>query len=97
VRHFRIALWDVISGTAEEALEIARTGFLPMYEQQPGFARYEVGSLDNGGIASFTIWDTAEQAHHAVELGDAWAKEHLGDRIALREEHTGDLAWDDPS
>jgi hypothetical protein len=65
-------------------------------EEQPGFVRYEVGELDNGGIVSFSIWETAAEAQQAVELAHEWVKENLADRERFREEHTGDIAWDDP-
>jgi hypothetical protein len=96
MRHFRVALYDVTSGTADEAIKIAREGFKPIMEEQPGFVRYEVGELDNGGIVSFSIWETAAEAQRAVELTHEWVKENLADRERFREEHTGDIAWDDP-
>ena len=96
MRHFRVALYDVTSGTVDEVIEIARAGFLPIFESQPGFVRYEVGELDNGGIASFSIWETANEAHHAVELAADFVRDNLADRVRLREEHNGDIAWDDP-
>ena len=71
-------------------------GFVPIYEQQPGFVRYEVGKLDNGGVVSFSIWETADEALRAVQLAADWVKENLANRVRLREEHTGDVAWDDP-
>jgi hypothetical protein len=95
MRHLRVALFDVTSGTAEEAIEIARIGFRPLLEQQPGFERYEVGTLDGGGIVSFSVWDTADEAQHAIDLADAWRRDNLADRIRLREEHTGDVSWDE--
>jgi hypothetical protein len=97
MRHFRVALYDVTSGTAEEAIEIARAGFVPIFEQQPGFVRYEVGELDNGGVVSFSVWETADEALRAVQLAADWVKENLASRVRLREEHTGDVAWDDPT
>jgi hypothetical protein len=95
MRHLRIALYDMKSGTAEEALEIARNGMIPLYEQQPGFVRYDVGTLDNGGVVSFSIWETADEAQRAIELAHDWVRENLADRVSLREEHTGDMAWDE--
>lgn len=96
MRHFRVALYDVTSGSTDEVIEIARAGFVPIYEQQPGFVRYEVGKLDNGGVVSFSIWETADEALRAVQLAADWVKENLANRVRLREEHTGDVAWDDP-
>ena len=95
MRHLRIALYDMTSGTEDEAIEIARGGMIPLYESQPGFVRYEVGKLDDGGVVSFSVWETADEATRAVELARDWVKENLADRIKLREEHTGDLAWDE--
>jgi len=97
MRHFRVALYDLTSGTADEVIEIARAGFLPIFEEQPGFVRYEVCVLDNGGIASFSIWETADEAQRAVELAADFVKENIANRVRLRDEHTGDVAWDDPA
>jgi hypothetical protein len=95
VRHFRIALYDVTSGTAEEAIEIARDRVIPLFEQQAGFVRYEVGSLDSGGVVSFSLWETQDEALHAEKVAADFVKENLADRMKLREEHTGDIAWDE--
>ena len=95
MRHFRIAIYDITSGTANEALEIARDRVIPLFEEQPGFVRYEVGSLDNGGIVSFSVWETAAEALHAEEVAADFVKENMADRMKLRDEHTGDLAWDE--
>ena len=59
--------------------------------------RYEVGELDNGGIASFSIWETADEAQRAVDLAADFVRDNLADRVRLRDEHTGDVAWDDPA
>ena len=85
------------SGTADEVITIARAAFKPILEKQPGFVRYEVGELDNGGVVSFSLWETAAEAQRAVALADEWVKDNLADRERLREEHTGDVAWDDPT
>jgi hypothetical protein len=89
MRHFRFALYDVTSGTANEAITIARAEFQPILEKQPGFVRYEVGELDDGGTFSFSIWETAEEAQRAVELASEWVRDNVADRERLREEHTG--------
>jgi hypothetical protein len=92
--HLRIALYDMTSGTVEEATEIARKGMIPLYEAQPGFLRYEVGTLDDGGIVSFSVWETVDEAQRAIELAAGWVKENLADRIKLREQHTGSMSWE---
>jgi hypothetical protein len=97
MRHLRIALYDMTSGSVEEAIEIARKGMVPLYEKQPGFVRYDVGSLDDGGIVSFSIWETGDEAQKAVDLAKSWVKDNLADRVKLRDEHTGDIAWDEAS
>jgi hypothetical protein len=93
--HLRIALYDVTSGTAEEAIEIARGGMIPLFEAQPGFVRYEVGALDDGGVVSFSVWETGDEAQRAIELAAGWVKENLADRAKLREEHTGSMSWEE--
>ena len=95
MRHFRIAIYDITSGTANEAIDIARDRVIPLFEQQPGFVRYEVGSLDNGGLVSFSVWETETEALHAEEVAAEFVKQNMADRMKLREEHTGDLAWDE--
>ena len=96
MRHFRVALFDVTSGSADDVLETVRAGFVPIFEKQPGFVRYEIGKLDNGGIVSFSIWETAAEAQRALDLAAEWVRDNTADRVRLREEHTGDVAWDDP-
>jgi heme-degrading monooxygenase HmoA len=96
MRHFRVALYDITSGTAEEAEAIARDRVIPLFESQPGFVRYEVGTLDTGGIVSFSIWETEAEALKAIEIAAEFVEEHLADRCRLREEHTGNIAWDEP-
>jgi heme-degrading monooxygenase HmoA len=93
--HLRIALYDLTSGTVDEAIEIARKGMIPLFEEQPGFVRYEVGTLDDGGVVSFSVWETADEAQRAVELAAGWVKENLAERIKLREQHLGSMSWEE--
>jgi heme-degrading monooxygenase HmoA len=95
MHHFRVAMYDMKSGTAEEATEIARKGVIPLFKGMPGFVRYEVGKLDSGGILSFSIWETAEEAEDAVAAAADWVAANLADRIDLRESHVGDMFWEE--
>jgi len=94
MNHLRLALYDLTSGTVEDAAEIAEKGLLPIFKKQPGFVRYEVGKLDSGGIVSFQVWETADEAEAAVKTAATWVAENLATRISLRESHVGDLLWD---
>jgi hypothetical protein len=95
MNHFRVAIYDMKSGSPEEAGEIARGGMLPIYQSMPGYVRYEVGKLDNGGIVSFSVWETEDEAQAAVDAAASWVEDNLADRISLRENHIGDLFWDE--
>ena len=97
MRHFRVAFFDVTSGSADEVLEIVRAGFVPIFESQPGFVRYGIGELDDGGIVSLSLWETADEAQRAVDRAAEWVRNNTADRVRLREEHTGDVEWDDPA
>ena len=94
MRHLRLALYDMTSGTAHEAIEIARKGSCRC-SSSSRLRRYEVGTLDNGGVVSFSIWETADEAQQATDLAASWVKDNLADRVSLRESHTGDVAWDE--
>ena len=94
MNHLRLALYDMTSGTAEEAAEVAQKGLLPIFKKQPGFVRYEVGKLDSGGIVSFSVWETADEAQAAVDTAASWVAENLATRVSLRESHVGDMFWD---
>jgi len=94
MNHLRLALYDITSGTAEEAAEVAKKGLLPIFKKQPGFVRYEVGKLDSGGVVSFSVWETADEAQAAVDTAASWVAENLATRVSLRESHVGDMFWD---
>ena len=95
MKHIRFALYDVTSGTAEEVAEIARNGILPIFKSLPGYVRYEVAKLDSGGIVSFSIWESAGEAKTADDTAASFVAENLANRISLREDHIGDLFWDE--
>ncbi len=95
MNHIRIALYDIKSGTAEEVAEIAHKGMLPIFKGLPGYVRYELGKLDSGGVVSYSIWESADQAQNADDAAASWVTENLAGRISLREDHVGDLFWDE--
>ena len=94
MKHVRVAIYNVVSGTAAEVAEIAREGFLPLLNTKSGFGSYELVLLDDGGLLAISIWDTAQEALAATTLASAWVHENLPSRIELRDEYVGDFAVD---
>jgi heme-degrading monooxygenase HmoA len=93
--HVRIATYELTKGTAEEAAELAKTGMLPIFKDQPGFIRYGVALLDNGKLASVSCWETHDEAEAAVKAAADFVKEKMADVIKLEESHVGDFFFDE--
>ena len=93
--HVRIATYDLTSGTAEEAADLARSGMLPIFKDQPGFVRYGVLKLDDGRIGSVSIWETHAEAEAAVAAAADFVKKNMADRIKLVDNHIGDFFFDE--
>lgn len=89
----RIANYKVIKGTFPELAGEARGGMLAAFRAQPGFIRY--GLADTGGntCVSISQWETHAQAEAAEPVAAAWVREHLVDRVELRSDEIGDLAF----
>jgi heme-degrading monooxygenase HmoA len=73
MRHFRVALFDVTSGSADDVLETVRAGFVPIFEKQPGFVRYEMTTT----VIVFSIWETAAEAQRQY---GGWVRAGRGQR-----------------
>ncbi len=93
--HVRIATYQLLKGTAEEAADLARNGMLPIFKKQPGFIRYGVALLDNGKVASVSLWETHDEAEAAVKAAADFVKENMADVIKLEESHVGDFFFDE--
>jgi len=93
--HVRVATYNLTKGTAEEAAELAKTGMLPIFKGQPGFIRYGVALLDNGKLASVSIWETHDEAEAAVKAAADFVKNNMADLIKLEDNHVGDFFFDE--
>ena len=93
--HVRIAIYSVKQGTAEEVGEIARGGMLPIFQKQPGFVRYGLALLDDGSLASVSVWETHDEAEAANASTADFVAERLADRVELQNRHTGDFLFDE--
>lgn len=89
----RIANYRIIKGTFPELAEEAQAGMLRIFREQPGFLRYGLANLGDAECTSITVWETRAQAEAAAPLAATWVREHLADRVELRSDTVGDLAF----
>jgi heme-degrading monooxygenase HmoA len=93
MQHLRLATYGINKGTFQEVAENAKTGMLPKFQEQPGFVRYGLADLGDKNCVSISVWETREQAEAAAPMAATWVREHLADRIELRTNSVGDLAF----
>jgi hypothetical protein len=95
--HVRIGIYSLEQGTAEEAAELGRKGMLPIFQAQPGFKRYGLALLDDGTVASVSVWETHAEAEAANAAAADWVAANLADRVRLQDTHVGDFFFDEGS
>ena len=95
MQHIRVGMYLLTGGTIEEAVVRVRSkgGIAEVFEQQPGFVAYGIGSTEDGFLISISIWDSEEQAEAATALAAEWVEEHLLDRVELQDDFVGDLRF----
>jgi heme-degrading monooxygenase HmoA len=93
MEHVRIATYAINKGTFEELSEVARTGMLRTFQEQPGFIRYGLADVGDKTCLSISLWNTRRDAEAAVPVAAAWVKENLADTVELRSTQIGDLAF----
>jgi heme-degrading monooxygenase HmoA len=94
--HIRIATYEINKGTFQEVADTAKTGMLRKFQEQPGFIRYGVADLGDKKCLSISLWETHDQAKAATPVAETWVKENLSDRVMLRSNFVGDLAFFQP-
>jgi heme-degrading monooxygenase HmoA len=93
--HVRIAIYTLKQGTIEETADLAKNGMLPIFKAQPGFVRYGLILLDEGSVASVSVWETHAEAEAANASAASWVAENLADRVGLQNTHVGDFLFDE--
>lgn len=93
MRHLRIATYAITKGNFREIADGAKTGMLPTFQEQPGFVRYGLADLGDNACVSISVWETREQAEAAAPVAAAWVRDNLADRVALRTDTVGELAF----
>jgi hypothetical protein len=93
MEYLRVATYTINKGTFREIADRAQEGMLPAFKKQPGFIRYGVADLGDRACLSISLWETHEQAEASVPVAANWVRDNLSDRIELRSNHVGDLAF----
>jgi hypothetical protein len=77
-------------GDAQEMIEKARAGILPVMKQHPGFLAYGV-MVQGDRIISMSAWDSESNAKDADEIGKRWAAENINGKPVSS--FVGEYAW----
>jgi hypothetical protein len=93
MQYLRLATYAISKGTFQEVAETAKTGMLTKFREMPGFVRYGLADLGDKTCVSITVWETRDQAVAAAPVAATWVGEHLADRVELRTNSVGDLAF----
>jgi hypothetical protein len=94
--HVRVAIYEVKQGAvAQEIADLAKGGMLPIFQAQPGFVRYGLAMLDDGTVASISVWGSHEQAEAANGAAATWVAANIADSITLQNAHVGDFFFDE--
>lgn len=93
MEHVRVGVYSLTKGTFEEAAKLAQEGMLPVFQEQPGFIRYGLAGGADGSVLSISLWETHDEAEAASVLAADWVREHIADRVQLREQFIGDFAF----
>jgi hypothetical protein len=93
MQYLRLANYKVTKGTFSEIADVAKGGMLKTFKEQPGVVRYGLADTGEGTCVSISVWETHDQAEAAAPVAANWVREHLGDRIELRSNQVGDLAF----
>lgn len=93
MKHVRVATYEIKRGSFQEIAEIARQGMLRTFQEQPGFIKYGVADVGGNTCLSFSLWETHKDADAAVPVTTTWVRDNLGDRVELRSNLIGELAF----
>lgn len=93
MKHVRVATYEIKKGSFQEIADVAQTGMLRTFQEQPGFIRYGLADLGDKTCLSLSLWETRKDADSSVPVAANWVREHISDRVELRTNHVGDLAF----
>ena len=93
MKHLRMATYKIKTGSFEELAEVAQKGMLRKLQEQPGFVKYGLADLGEKTCLSISLWETRKDAESSVPVAANWVRENIGDRVELRSNEIGDLAF----
>ena len=93
MQSLRVTNYKITKGTFPEIVDDAKAGMLKTFKAQPGFLRYGIADTGDGTCLSISLWETHAQADAAAPVAATWVREHIADRVELRSNQTGDLAF----
>ena len=93
MKHVRVATYEIKQGSFQDIADLAHEGMLRTFQEQPGFIRYGLADLGEKTCLSLSMWETHEDAEAAVPVATNWVRDNLGDRVTLRSNVIGDLAF----
>jgi hypothetical protein len=78
------------TGDAQELIEKARAGILPIFKKQPGFLAYGVMTNDDQ-IVSMSAWNSESDARAADEAAKDWVSKNVD--MTVVNNFMGDYDW----
>jgi heme-degrading monooxygenase HmoA len=93
MKHVRIATYEIKKGSFQELADIAEDKMLREFRNQPGFIRYGLADTGDKTCVSLSLWETRKDADAAVAVSAAWVRDNIADRVELRTNQVGDLAF----
>jgi heme-degrading monooxygenase HmoA len=93
MQHVRIATYKIKTGSFDELAELARDSMLRTFQEQPGFIRYGLADLGEKTCVSLSLWETRKDADSSAPVAANWVRENIADRVELRSNEIGDLAF----
>jgi heme-degrading monooxygenase HmoA len=78
------------AGDAQEVIEKARAGILPIFKRQSGFLAYGV-MVEGDEIISMSAWDSESDAKAADEAAKQWVSDNIDAKVVTS--FIGNYAW----
>ncbi len=96
MQHLRVATYKITEGSFQEIAHTAKNGMLKTFESKPGFIRYGLADIGDRNMLSLSLWETHDEAEASVPMAASWVRDNLTDRVELKSNYVGDLAFFEP-